>query len=446
MFQRSIDSIQAAIHFLGVGIWRIRLREQPRARGILIKNARMLLLAIRGFDEDKCQLRASALTFYTLLSIVPIAAMAFGIAKGFGFEKVLERELLNGFPNHTEVIEQIIEFSRNMLDNTRGGVITGIGIVVLLWTVIKVLGNIEKSFNDIWGIKSDRSLGRKFGDYLSVVLIAPILVLLSSGITVFINTQVDVLSERNDLLAAAGAVVRFGLKFVPYLLIWALFSFIYIFIPNQKVRLSSGIIAGIIAGTIYQLTQWAYILSQVGVSKYGAIYGSFAALPLFLFWLQISWLIVLFGAEISFAHQNVDTYEFEPDCASASPAFRKMLGLRLVQLTVERFVSGEPPLTAEALAHDMGVPIRLTRDLIFELVEARIITEVHDKEEREPAYQPGMDPEKLTVHEILDRLDHRGSEEIPVSHSPQLDQIAETLRELGTAMKNSPRNVGLKDL
>jgi membrane protein len=446
MLQRSIDTLQGAIHFLAVGIWRIRVRDQPVGRGLLIKYARMILLAIRGFDEDKCQLRASALTFYTLLSIVPIAAMAFGIAKGFGFEKVLERELLGGFPNHTEVIEQIIEFSRNMLDNTRGGVITGIGIVVLLWTVIKVLGNIEKSFNDIWGIKSHRSLGRKFGDYLSVMLIAPILVLLSSGITVFISTQVDVLAERNRIFAAAGELVHFGLKFVPYLLIWSLFSFIYIFIPNQKVRLLSGVIAGVIAGTIYQLTQWGYVYAQFGASKYGAIYGSFAALPLFLFWLQVSWIIVLFGAEISFAHQNVDTYEFEPDCAEASPAFRKLLVLRLVQLAVERFVEGERPLNAEEMAQNMGVPIRLTRELLFDLVEAGILAEVRHGEEREPAYQPGIDPDKLTVYGILDRLDHRGTEEIPVTHSPQLDRLAETLRDLGAAMKKSQQNIRLKDI
>jgi membrane protein len=446
MFKRSIDSIQAAFHFLAVGIWRIRLREQPLARGMLIKHARMLILAIRGFDEDKCQLRASALTYYTLLSIVPIAAMAFGIAKGFGFEKVLERELLNGFPNHTEVIEQVIEFSRNMLDDTRGGLITGIGIAVLLWTVIKVLGNIEKSFNDIWGIKSHRSLGRRFGDYLSVVLVAPILILLSSGITVFINTQIDVLSERNDLFAAAGAMIRFGLKFVPYFLIWSLFSFMYVFMPNQKVRLLSGVIAGIIAGTIYQLTQFAYIYSQVGVSKYGAIYGSFAALPLFLLWLQISWLIVLFGAEISFAHQNVDTYEFEPDCAEASPAFRKLLALRLVQLAVARFAGGETPLAADELAHRMGVPIRLTRELLHELVEARILSEVRDGEGRESAYQPGLDPENLTIHGILDRLDHRGSEAIPVTHTPEIDRLSEALRALGEAVKDSPQNLRLRDL
>lgn len=438
--------IRTASQFMATGIWRIRLRDQPMGRGFLIRYVRMVLLAFRGFDENRCSLRASALTYYTLLSIVPIAAMAFGIAKGFGFESVLEEELMKAFPNQEEAVAAIIKFARNMLDNTKGGVITGIGIAVLFWTVVKVLGNIESSFNDIWGIKTMRSFGRKFGDYLSVMLIAPVLMIVSSGITVAISSQVGELAERSKFFEILQILVESGLKFVPYFLIWILFSFMYVFMPNQKVKLSSGVVAGVIAGTIYQLLQWGYIYLQVGVANYGAIYGSFAALPLFLVWLQTSWLIVLLGAEISFAHQNVETYEFEPDCMNASQWFRRLMALRIMQLIVHRFVKGETPQTAGEIAHTLGIPIRLVRELIFEMTESQILSEVRQGPGRESGYQPGVDPEGLTLHRVMERLDHRGTEEIPLIHTQEIDRLTASLREFEQVIEKSKSNLRLKEL
>lgn len=446
MVESMAGRIRAAAHFLGIGIWRIRLREQPAARSFVIKYVRMLLLAIRGFDEDKCQLRASALTYYALLSIVPIAAMAFGVAKGFGFEERLEERIFAAFPEQEDVVAQIIEFARNMLDNTSGGLIAGIGVAVLFWTVIRMLGNIEKSFNDIWGIKSPRSFGRKLGDYLSVMLIGPVLIIASSSLNVFIKAQAIALEEGNELFAASGKLLQFGLQFWPYLLIWVLFAFIYVFMPNGKVRIVSGILGGIIAGTLYQLLQWGYINSQSYLSSYGAIYGSFAALPLFLIWLHVSWLIVLFGAEISFAHQNVDTYEFEPDCIKASPAVKKLMSLRLAQMTVQRFVRGEPPLDAEQMAHELGVPVRLVRELLFELVEARVLSEVQDDLKQEPSFQPALDTDKITLHLVLERLEHRGTEEIPMIRSEETEKLVSSLEDLRRATETSSSNLRLKDL
>lgn len=446
MVENMVGRIRAAVHFLGIGIWRIRLREQPAGRGFAIKYVRMVLLAIRGFDEDKCQLRASALTYYTLLSIVPIAAMAFGVAKGFGFEERLEERIYAAFPEQEDVVGQIIDFARNMLDNTSGGLIAGIGVAVLFWTVIRVLGNIEKSFNDIWGIKAHRSFGRKLGDYLSVVLIGPVLIISSSSLNVFIKAQAVALEEGNELFAASGKLLQFGMQFWPYLLIWVLFAFIYVFMPNGKVRLISGVLGGIIAGTSYQLLQWGYINSQSLLSSYGAIYGSFAALPLFLIWLHLSWLIVLFGAEISFAHQNVDTYEFEPDCVSASPAFKKLMALRLTHMTVERFSKGEPPLDAEHLAHELGIPVRLVRELLYELVEARVLSEVQEEGAQDPSFQPALDPDKLTLHRVLERLEHRGTEEIPILESPETERLVARLKELDQVIESASPNIRLKDL
>jgi membrane protein len=234
------DLISKFFAFLRIDIWRIRLDDLPFGKSFLIRQLRMIILAFRGYNEDRCLLRASSLTFYTLLSIVPVAAMFFGIAKGFGFEKRLESQLFERLPGQEEVLNQVIRFSNSLLDQTRGGVIAGIGLLVLFWTVLKVLGHIEMALNDIWEIKNQRSWGRKFSDYLSIMLISPILVLMSGSATVFITTQVTQIAQEVKLLGAVSPLISLLLKFTPYVLIWALFTILYIIMPNTKVHFKAG--------------------------------------------------------------------------------------------------------------------------------------------------------------------------------------------------------------
>lgn len=437
--------ISRVIRFITVEIWRIQLKKLSRTRSFLIKQFRIILLVIRGFNEDKCQLRASALTFYSLLSIVPVAAMAFGIAKGFGFEKLLERQLIDKFPGQTEIIAQVITFSKSLLENTKGGMIAGIGVAILFWTVIKVLGNIEKSFNDIWGVKKARNFGRKFSDYLSIMLICPILFIMASSITVVIASHTELIVNKIDILGTVAPVIYLALKVMPYCVIWILFSFIYVFMPNTKVNVKSGIIAGVIAGTAYQLVQWAYITFQIGASKYNAIYGSFAALPLFLVWLQVSWLVVFFGAEISFAHQNVDTYEFEPDSMRVSQSLKKLLTLNLMHLLVKNFSRGERPRSAVEISTELEIPTRLVRDILFNLTEAGLVTEVKENG-KTAAYQPGLDVNLLTVKYITDALERKGNDDIPVRKTASLDRIAKSIKALGELIEKSPENLLLKNI
>jgi membrane protein len=221
--------------FLRTGVWRIRANELPPRRSFLLRQLRIILLAVRGFGEDRCQLRASALTFYSLLSVVPMLAMAFGVAKGFGFERNLEKQLLDGFPDQQEVISRIIAFSRALLENTQGGLIAGIGVAVLFWTVIKVLSNIENSFNDIWGIKKARTFQRKFGDYLSIMLVAPILLVMSSSATIMITTQVHLITQEISIVGGFGPILFSVLKVLPLGVVWLLFTFLYVFMPNTRV-------------------------------------------------------------------------------------------------------------------------------------------------------------------------------------------------------------------
>ncbi|MDD5455150.1 MAG: YihY/virulence factor BrkB family protein [Candidatus Ratteibacteria bacterium] len=438
--------ISKIVRFLTIDLWRIPLRKLPRSRSILIRQLRIVTLAVRGFDEDKCQLRASALTFYSLLAIVPIVAMVFGIAKGFGIEKMLETQLMERLEGQEQVVERIIGFSQSLLEKTKGGIVAGIGVVLLFWTVIRVLSNIENSFNDIWGIKKSRSFARKFSDYLAIMLIAPVLIIMPGSITLAITSQFEFITRKFSLLGVIGPFLFAGLKFIPYMVIWIFLSFMYVFMPNTKVGIRSAVLGGVVAGTFYQLMQFGYINTQILVSRYGAIYGSFAALPLFLIWLQLSWLIVLLGAEISFAHQNVETYEFEPDSLKASYSFKKLVSLMAVNLVAKSFESGAKPLTAEQISHKLEIPIRLINTVLYELVEAEILSEVRPNDYKSIAYQPAQDLNRLTIKYVIDAVEKRGSDNIPVVESKELKQISESLKEFGQVLEKSAANILLKDI
>jgi membrane protein len=444
--QHLLRRSSAARQFLKTDIWRLQGHKLPPRRFFWITQLRILLLAMRRFVEDKCDSRASALTFYSLLSIVPVVAMAFAVAKGFGVEKILAAQLSAKLEGHEEVAERIIGFAQSLLQNTKGGAIAGVGIVVLLWTIIKVLGNIEASFNDIWGVKKARGMGRKAADYLSVMMLCPILLITASSVTVLVTTRVTVMLERLSFLGYLANVIIWCLKILPYGVIWVVFTFIYAFMPNTKVQFKSALWAGVVAGTIYQLIQLVYITFQVGVAKYGAIYGSFAALPLFLAWMQLSWIIVLLGAEFSFAHQNIAAYEFESDCRNASHSFKKLVALVIVCLLAKRFLAAEEPLTANEISREAEVPISLVRPVLFELTETRVLSQLYPKNNDEPAYQPACDIHRLTIAGILEKLDERGIDSIPIAESDDLNKIRETLKRLLEATRQSPANLELAEL
>jgi len=321
-----------------------------------------------------------------------------------------------------------------------------VGVVFLFWVIISLLSNIEGSFNDIWGVVKPRTFARKFSDYLVTMLVCPILLAIASGVTIFLSSQIQTLNEKIPMLKDFGPVFWLAMKLLPYLTIWVSFTFIFIFMPNTKVRFVSGLIAGMVAGTLFQLVQWGYVNFQVQITTRYAIYGSFAAMPLFLLWLQISWLIILFGAEVSFAHQNVETYEFEPDCLSASHSFKTLLSILITQRLVHRFCAGEKPSNASGLSHELEIPVRLVRQLLYDLSESGILSEVKKGEDKELAYQPATDADKITVKFVIDRLEQRGTSSIPVLRSAEMDKLSDCLRQFDATIGKSPANMLLKNL
>jgi membrane protein len=442
----AMNRTMEGIRFLRGDIWRIREKDLPRRKSFLLRTLRVIILSVRGVFSDRVGLRASALTFYSLLSIVPVAAMVFGIAKGFGFERALERLLLKSLEGQEEIVRRIVDFAHALLEDVKGGFIAGLGLIILFYTIIKILSNIENALNDIWGIKKPRSLGRKITDYLSVMLIGPVLFFMSSTMTVFISGSVQRIIEGTSVLKVVSPGISFLLQLLPFISLWLLFSFVYIFIPNTKIKFSSGILGGIIAGTLYHLFQFFYISLQIGVAKYNAIYGGFAALPLFFIWMQTGWLIVLFGAEIAFAHQNVETYEFEQECLTVSHAFKRLLSLRILHLMVRAFGAGGKPYNSREIAHHLEIPIRLVNEILFDLAASGLAIEVKADEGRGIAYEPARDPDTMTIKNVVDTLEQAGSDDIPVAQTAELTQLSESLKAFSDLVEKAEANRKLKEI
>lgn len=426
--------------FLQSGIWEIQLETLSGLKRSGVKFLKVVLFSFRKLSQDQLLLRAPALAFFTLLSVVPLAALAFGVAKGFGLQDVLQRQLQEQLALPGDVETMILDFARTTLEKARGGLVAGLGLVFLFVTVTLVLSNIEASFNKIWGLHKGRSLSVKIRDYFSMIFIGTILLLVSLSLTVAITNIPSVFGYFDE-------IISFLINLVPYTIVWFLFAFMIVFMPNRKVSLKAGLIAGIVSGTLYQLILNFYIRLQVTVSVYNAIYGSFAALPLFLIWLQVSWICVLYGAEVSYAFENVKTMGFQSGRTSISIKAQKMILLRIVHCVVKRFRDPEVhPPSADQIAHELGISGQLVNQLLEDLVDARLITETIDKEHDETGYQPGIPPEELTIHKILKVMEERGMTDIPAKDDSEFRKIKNILAEIDRMVEKSSLNTRIEDL
>lgn len=432
-----------------MGVWTTQLKDLSFPKTFFIRSLRIILLAFQGFLRDRCHRSASVLTYYSLLNVVPVVAVAFAIAKGFGLQNLIEKQILQIAEKanwQADITVQIISFSNKILEQARGGLIAGVGTVLLFWTVISILGKVEESFNEIWEVKKSRTLVRKFSDYLSLMLFTPFLLIVSSSATVLVASQVKVFVNKIALLGVFSSVIFFLLNLLPYVSIWVLLTMLYLIMPNTRIPLKSGILGGIVAGTIYQIAQWIYINFQIGVAKYGAIYGSFAALPLLLVWLQLSWMIVLFGAEIAFAIEHHVTFGFHPDYSRVSMASKKVLILRIFHLLAEKFSQGEKPLSARDISHLLRIPVRFVRNLLQELIEVGLVVETVIGDKHETTFQPGRTIENLTVKDTLDTYEQRGINYDPAFQSDKAEKISMYLKEISETVEKSPSNVKLKEI
>lgn len=397
--------INSWLQFLTDGIWRVTEDEVTPLQQRLYACIKVVSLSIKQFDVDRITERASALTYSTLLSIIPILAILFAIARGFGFDSLVESQFRSGVAS--QQTELIISWINSYLEHAQSGIFIGVGLVVLLWTVLILTDTIERSFNAIWQVKRPRSVMRKITDYFSMILLLPILIVVSSGLGIFMSTYIK--DMENYVVLAP--IVKFLVRLIPYVLTWSMFTALFIFIPNTKVKFSHAWLPGIIAGSAFQAFQYFYINSQIWVSSYNAIYGSFAAIPMFLLWTQISWTICLLGAEMCYISQNLSSFNFGKETANISRRYHDFFCTIILSSICKRFAVGASAYTAEELSKEHKIPIRLTKKLLYELQDMKLILETsHDDKSDEIGYTPAIDINVLTVGMLLSRLDSTGSE------------------------------------
>ena len=434
-----VTVIKKTWYFVSVKLWHIRIDKVDKTQGSFLRQLRIFSLAINGFNEDKCLTKATALTFYTLFSIVPILALAFAISKGFGLEKNLQEMISGNYPEYKEVLDQAFVSAGKLLSTAKGGVIAGFGIVLLLWSVLKLLVSIEDNFNEIWEIKKGRTWVRKLTDYLTVMLIGPVFLIVAGGLTVAIQTKVGSI----EILGYASTIL---IKLIAYSLIVAVFMFLYIILPNTKVNFRSAVVAAVISTILFELLQWAYVKFQIGANQLNAIYGGFAALPLFLIWLQYSWYIVLFGAEIAFANQNVDHYELDNEIKKLSIRYKKVIALMIANIVAKGFYQGDKAMTSIQIAEKLDLPVRLARTIINEFVECGIFIEMKTDTEKEIVYQPGVTESKFTVKYLLETLEKNGTNSLQMIDTIELKNINQLMQQLDRSLEVEMGSVYIKDI
>ncbi|SNT30305.1 tRNA-processing RNAse BN [Ekhidna lutea] len=431
--------------FIEVDLWRLRLKSLPKRKRFLYGFIRVWVIAIKEFIADKCAEKASALTYLSMLSLVPVLALIFGIAKVFGIRELMEKELERYFSGQTEVLNQVQPFVDKMLDTQSGGIVVGASAVFLIYTVIRLLMNIENAFNDMWDIKKNRRWERKISDYVAVILLGPVLLIVASSSTLFVKDAIQGFVTNLEFLGQLKSGIIFLLKLLPYTILWFLLFGIYLIFPNTRVKFWPALFAGIVAGTLYQLNQQAFISLQFAFSRYHAIYGSIAFLPLFLIWLQISWLIVLFGAEICYGAQYINQWEMNSEKLKISLSHRKKLVLLLLYRIVKKFEKrdGQGPLTLNDLGGMVNIPRRYLADICYDLEKSGLIIRV---EAEEVAYQPSFDIHKMDLFTILDKYEKEGMGDFDPRKTKAFVAIEDALEKIEDKWKSSESNVLLKDL
>lgn len=363
---------------------------------LLQKALAVTVVSVNRFINDAGVISASALTYYTILAFVPVIAILFAVAKGFGAYNDLESLISQYFSENTEIVDQLVHYANHAIDNTKGGIITGVGIFLLLWAILRVLSSAEITMNRIWRIKKGRNLRRMITEYFSVIIIAPILIILGSSINVFLTTNLE-----NYLPILAPWVMRL-LKLLPYFFVWILFIFVYMFIPAISVRFKHAFWAGMIAGTLYQVVQWFYLRFQIGVSSYNAIYGSLAALPLLLVWLQLSWSIMLWGTELCYILKNRHfMYKSE---LYGDESWMTMIetGIQIVRYIAGKNVQQQEGVSPGELSKHFGMNVSKVQLILDELVERHILVE--NKSGDELSFMLDGDVYNLSVSDVIINL------------------------------------------
>lgn len=400
---RLVSRVKALLDYYNNGVWL------DTSRSWKVTLVRTVNLTARGFTDGSLQNRACAMTYRTVLAIVPMLALLLAIGRGFGLQDYLQKELFDLFPSNQRLLSMSFNWVDSYLSKASEGLFVGIGILFLLWTLISLLSNVEEIFNMIWNVKAQRSLWRKVSDYVAILLILPVLMICSSGIQIFMSSALQSILDYEIF----GGLASLLLDFASIALSWLFFAGCYAWIPNARVKLVNALIAGVLAGTGYQVLQWLFVSGQMYVAKYNAIYGSFSFLPLLLIWLQLVWLITFIGARVCYSLENTFTYSFEQQITNISPRYRLKAAIAVLTIIVKRFAGQRAPMTSAEISEQYEIPPRLLESILVQLTSAGMICHViknklPDTPEILP-YQPTMPPADYTLGAVLRRLEDHGA-------------------------------------
>ena len=420
-----------------------------------------LFLKIKEGFENKCKIlwvsskifvkndqaqHATSLTYYTLFAIVPILALCFGIAKGFNLDEKLKVMIVERFSEQQDIVDWMYKFADTTLKQADGGIIAGVGVIFLFWTVIRLATFIEKSFNQAWNVPKGRNIFRKISDFLALLLIAPILFVILSSSSILFKNMLEKILENSQFGAKAISLVSFGFECLPIVVTWVIFSFIYIFVPHTKVKFKSGLFAGFFAAILYQAVQTFYITVQLKVSSFNSIYGSFAALPLFLIWLQWAWLITLFGNHIAYVHQYYKTGKFDKNFDKISEELLlKYLILTLKEI-VCTFEHGQIGMTVEELSEKTDLSHARIQEALYILMNAKLISKVDVDDVEEYLFVPAMPTDKMSLALAIQKIRQTGENTSNIWDEAERSKVNQLIDNLYGDIYKSERNCLVRDI
>lgn len=396
------------IGFVRYDMWRRTTTEIDtwyKRLGYIV--ARTIALVVRGFTSKNLNDTAKALTFSLIFAVVPILAMIVAVAKGFGVVDIIQNQLNASFLGETNMVPTIMEMVDRYLETAQGGVFIGVGILILLWAVYSFFQSVETAFNRIWNVQKSRSILRQVTTYIAIVVLIPVLIVCSAGINIFLHTTIE---STIEISALHEFFHTSGVKFLQFVLVWLLFTVMYIAVPNTKVKFMSALIPGILMGTLFQLLQMLSVYLIAMLSRTSIVYGAFATIPILMTWLQYTSMLILIGAQMAYAIQNNEEFEYEQDLNTMSRRYKDFIMLYLLSIIIKRFEADEAPLTAHELAIRDHLPIRLVNRLLSRMVETGLLREVFTENEEERRYQPALDTHKISVGMVIDRIDAQGTE------------------------------------
>ena len=443
-FSRLKERISDLVDFLAHDIWRLDSQDVSGKRNVLYNGLKAIIMTIRNSMDLKLNARAASLTYRTLLSLVPGLAVLFAVARGFGLQNIIKSQLFSYFPGQQEVLLQVTEFIDNSLKHAQGGVFAGVGVILLLYTIFILLSDIENNFNTIWQLSKGRSIQRRVSDYFALIFIMPVFIVLNSTLTLMISSSTVYFDAFSYIL---NPLVTQLLNILPYIIIILVLTMLYKFMPNTKVKFVYALIAGFVAGTALQIFQIVYISGMLWITKYNAIYGSFAALPLLLLWLQLSWNIVLMGVELSFSLQNIRKFYFEKETENISRRYNDFFTILITSLIAKRFASEQLPLTVNEISEKNSIPLRLTNQIIDLLQDLQVISPSPSEEDDEiMAFQPAFDINLLSVKMLMSKIDSYGSENFRIDKDVEYSSHWDALMLSRKSMYSLDEDQLLKDL